>query len=138
MSRDWGAILERTTPRVLGGLGALFLCMTVFVHLDPGRSPAARHPSPLALAGRQQWMQHGCATCHQVYGLGGYLGPDLTNVHSRRDEEFIRFVLTNGYGTMPRMKLSQQAVSELMAYLAYLDTTGEYPPKHWPTEGLPN
>jgi len=40
--------------------------------------------SEKALQGQQLWQQNNCFSCHQIYGLGGYLGPDLTNVYSQR------------------------------------------------------
>ena len=33
----------------------------------------------LARAGRALWHDHNCQTCHQIYGFGGFLGPDVTN-----------------------------------------------------------
>ncbi len=32
-----------------------------------------------AIKGKQIWLQNNCQTCHQIYGFGGFLGPDLTN-----------------------------------------------------------
>ena len=39
--------------------------------------------SPVAGSGKLVWQKHNCQSCHQLYGLGGYLGPDLTNVISQ-------------------------------------------------------
>lgn len=139
MGKDWDTILERTTPLVLGALAVLFAGFTAFIHLDPGRTPAAATPTTSALKGREQWHQGNCSTCHQIYGLGGYLGPDLTNVYSRRGEGFLRFVLANGYGAMPKPALDQQGMDELVEYLKYVDTSGRYPQTpSWPLKGLPN
>jgi nitric oxide reductase subunit C len=35
-----------------------------------------------AAEGRQIFRDKNCIACHQLYGLGGYMGPDLTNVIS--------------------------------------------------------
>ena len=40
------------------------------------------HLSKKAIEGENIWLQKNCNSCHQLYGLGGYLGPDLTNIFS--------------------------------------------------------
>ena len=42
-----------------------------------------------ALRGQQLWQNNNCWACHQIYGLGGYLGPDLTNIYSHKKKERI-------------------------------------------------
>ena len=32
--------------------------------------------------GKALFQQNNCIACHQLYGLGGYLGPELTNAYS--------------------------------------------------------
>ena len=32
--------------------------------------------------GKQVFQQYNCIACHQLYGLGGYLGPELTTAFS--------------------------------------------------------
>ncbi len=40
------------------------------------------HLSQKGIRGEDIWLKNNCNSCHQLYGLGGYLGPDLTNVYS--------------------------------------------------------
>lgn len=67
----------------------------------------------------------------QFYGLGGYMGPDLTNVISTRGEAYSRAFITAGTARMPNFKLQEAEVSALVAYLAFVDQTGTYPPKNY-------
>ncbi len=77
-------------------------------------------------------MSHNCVACHQTYGLGGYLGPDLTNVMERRPAVYVRAVLRDGIREMPAFQLSEQEIEQLIAFLRYLDTTGRFPAQGWP------
>ena len=40
--------------------------------------------SKKAINGENIWLKNNCNSCHQLYGLGGYLGPDLTNIYSTK------------------------------------------------------
>ncbi|MNT87874.1 hypothetical protein D3C72_2283510 [compost metagenome] len=67
------------------------------------------------------------------------MGPDLTNEYSLRGGPFIRNVLINGFGNMPRIPMSNQDADALVEYLKYVDSTGQFPQKKpWPLEALPN
>ncbi len=70
--------------------------------------------------------------CHQIYGLGGYLGPDLTNVLERRPAAYVRAVLSNGIREMPDFQLSEQEIEQLVAFLKYFDTPGTFPARGRP------
>lgn len=132
-----GLRFERMTPGVVLGLGMFFFALTLFVHLDSGRAPTA----PLsegALSGRRVFQRHNCAACHQLYGLGGFLGPDLTNVVSRRGQGYVRAVLLFGMGNMPTPALTETEVNQTLEYLSELDGSGHYPLTRWPPPGLPN
>lgn len=85
--------------------------------------------SPLADHGRELWQENNCVACHQVFGLGGYLGPDLTNVYSRRDEAYIRAFLQHGSAVMPDFQLSDNDMEALVAYLQILDQSGKADPR---------
>lgn len=79
--------------------------------------------------GKLVWQQYNCNACHQVYGLGGYLGPDLTNVYSKRGPAFIQAFLTSGTGAMPVFHLSKQESKVLLAFLKDIDASGKSDPK---------
>ena len=92
-------------------------------HLTP-ISDEARH-------GQELFQQHNCIACHQFYGLGGYMGPDLTNVISRYSPVYARAFLVAGTARMPDFNLADEEVDALVAYLEFVDTTGTYPPQNY-------
>jgi len=63
--------------------------------------------------------------CHQIYGLGGYLGPELTTAWSdpRRGELYMRAFLQAGGRTMPNFHLTPKEIDAITAYLRYVDST---------------
>ncbi|HEU0111089.1 MAG TPA: cytochrome c [Flavisolibacter sp.] len=75
--------------------------------------------------GKSLYQAKNCQACHQLYGLGGYLGPDLTTAFSdkHRGPGLIRALLRSGGNLMPDFKFSNQQIDELIAYLKYVDTT---------------
>lgn len=76
-------------------------------------------------AGKQLYQQKNCQACHQIYGLGGYLGPELTTAYSdkTRGEPYLRAMLAVGSNRMPNFHFSTKEIDELIAYLKYVDTT---------------
>lgn len=79
--------------------------------------------STQAAAGKQLWQQNNCSSCHQLYGLGGYLGPDLTNIISdpKRGSSYAKAFIAGGGATMPKFHLNEEQVEAVVAYLAYVD-----------------
>ncbi|MFQ5564356.1 MAG: c-type cytochrome [Parvularculaceae bacterium] len=84
------------------------------------------------LAGQQVWQDSKCISCHAIYGLGGHMGPDLTNAVTRAGDETIIAVLRYGMGAMPPQELADGEAEELVAYLRYVDSTGVYPTRSFP------
>jgi nitric oxide reductase subunit C len=80
-----------------------------------------------ARAGQAVYQQYNCVACHQFYGLGGYMGPDLTNVISNRGEAYARAFISAGTARMPNFDLREEEVTALVSYLAFVDQTGTYP-----------
>ncbi len=92
------------------------------------------HGEPMndeARTGQQVYQEYNCVACHQFYGLGGYMGPDLTNVISNRGDAYARAFISGGTARMPNFDLSEAEVTALVSYLAFVDQTGTYPLKEY-------
>ena len=79
---------------------------------------------PLSVAareGRALWKAHACQTCHQFYGQGGFLGPDLTHAASRVDSTRLVSLLTVGSGQMPPLGFSDAETAAMAAFLREMD-----------------
>ena len=117
-------------------LTALFLCQTIFILLSkpfPASSGIPVEVEQTALVGKYLFQQYNCTACHQIYGLGGYMGPDLTNVMTdrRKDKGWIRSVLRSGTQRMPNFKLTEKKIDQLMVYLDWVGQSGTYPARHY-------
>lgn len=87
------------------------------------------HLSEKAIQGETIWLQNNCNSCHQIYGLGGYLGPDVTNVYSKegKGENYIKIILNSGIKSMPKFNFSIQEKEQLVQFFKEIDQTGVYP-----------
>ena len=77
--------------------------------------------------GWKVWQEKNCQGCHQIYGLGGYMGPDLTNVASQKDKVpiYMKVFIQHGTGRMPDFHLNDSDVNDLILYLAWIDKSGK-------------
>ena len=127
-----GKINNRT---VFGTLFVAFVFYSATVYTSGTAATHGEAMSPEARAGQALFQDNNCIACHQFYGLGGYMGPDLTNVISNRGETVSRAFISAGTARMPNFGLSEAEVSDLIAFLSFVDQTGTYPPKnydvHW-------
>ena len=111
----------------LSVLTLAFLSYSVWLYSTvPDKSAPA---NPLAQEGKMVWQQKNCSACHQLYGLGGHLGPDLTNVYAHRPEGYILAILQTGTPVMPNFHLTTKEKDALVAFLKYTNTTGTADPK---------
>lgn len=78
-----------------------------------------------ATRGKLLFQKHNCTSCHQLYGLGGYLGPELTTMISQqgKGENYAKTFLKSGSQRMPDFHLSDDAIDDLIEFLKYVDTT---------------
>ncbi|MET0760352.1 MAG: cytochrome c [Flavobacterium sp.] len=85
--------------------------------------------SPKAIEGQTLWQENNCYSCHQLYGLGGYLGPDLTNVFSTKEKgpDYINAYLNSGIKSMPQFNFSEKDKEALVTFLKEVDQSGYYP-----------
>lgn len=79
--------------------------------------------------GKSLWQKHNCTSCHQVYGLGGFLGPDLTNEYSVKGPDHIKAFIKTGTNTMPSYQLTEDEIHALLAYFEHMDRTGSADPR---------
>ena len=77
------------------------------------------------------WQENNCTACHQIYGLGGYLGPDLTNIASNPDKglDYAKAFFNSGIKSMPKFHFSDEEKVHLATFLKEIDQTGYYPNK---------
>lgn len=82
-----------------------------------------------AIEGENIWLQNNCSSCHQMYGLGGYLGPDLTNVYSAdgKGESYIKSMLNSGIKSMPVFNFTDDEKDKIVQFFKEVDQTGYYP-----------
>lgn len=109
------------------GLLSLYFLYSFVVYTD-GTENAVSLPDPQQAQinkGKTLFQQHNCTACHQIYGLGGYLGPELTNAYSdpRRGELYMRSFLQAGGQRMPKFGFRPDEIDALISYLRYVDST---------------
>jgi nitric oxide reductase subunit C len=65
--------------------------------------------------------------------LGGYLGPDLTNIISTGDtgEAIVRSVVRSGTRQMPAFEMSDEELNEIISFLGYANTQGTADPRRF-------
>ena len=85
--------------------------------------------------GRIVWQKNNCQSCHQLYGLGGYLGPDLTNVFSNplKGETIIRAIVNTGVKQMPACNIKEEDLNNLVEFLKSVDASGKSDPRNFNT-----
>lgn len=83
--------------------------------------------SPNSVSGSEIWRQKNCGACHSLFGLGGHIGPDLTNVYKRKGGKYISYILKKGFQNMPNLHLSSSERAGLLAYLKEMNNQGIYP-----------
>lgn len=118
---------DRQRVLVLLILLFFFLCYSFYLYTN---LPVKRIKQDRdAAAGKLSWQKYNCNACHQVYGLGGYLGPDLTNVYSVRGPAYIEAFLKNGTSIMPDFHLKQGEIKNLLGFFRQLNASGKSDPK---------
>lgn len=100
-----------------------FVVQTSLVYLDDSGYQAERLSS-VAQAGRSLWRENNCQSCHQIYGFGGFLGPDLTNAIPQLAAERLQSILTEGQSPMPAFHFTPAEIEAITSFLTEMDATG--------------
>ncbi len=113
---------------VLMVLVAVFFVYNIIIYTI-GTPTKQQKLSNLALKGEQIYQDNNCTACHQFYGLGGYLGPDLTNVISAKGKgkAYVKAFFNAGVKSMPKFNFTEQEKDALVQFLTEVDKTGFYP-----------
>lgn len=112
------------------GLSTLFIAQSVYLY-TAGTAIGAHSPLTNDVqAGFEVFQANNCIACHQLYGLGGYMGPDLTNVASdpEKGPEYARAFIEYGTGRMPDFELGEAEIDSLIQFLHFTAASGQYPP----------
>lgn len=113
---------------VLGTLVLLFITYNCVLYTI-GTKTDLQPMSPSAIRGQNLWQQNNCTACHQIYGLGGYLGPDLTNVISLdgKGPQYVKAFLNSGVRAMPVFNFNEEEKDDIVELLKHIDKTGYFP-----------
>lgn len=117
--------------KLFAGLLFSFSAYSMFVYTQPAHKYDREISG--AEAGKIIWQQNNCVACHQIYGLGGFLGPDLTNVYSAESKgpEYIKAFVRGGTNVMPAFDLSETELEQLVSFLEHVDASGKADPKNF-------
>lgn len=111
---------------VLGILFAAFGLYTGWVYLYCDEKTEIVQDNPSVTKGWQLWQQKNCQSCHQLYGLGGYMGPDLTNIarDSSKGRPYMHTFIKYGTGRMPAFNMTDEEVHQVIDFLEWVDKSG--------------
>jgi nitric oxide reductase subunit C len=115
---------------IMGILISCFFIYTILVYTFGTKDDKGiDYITPSAIQGKYLFQKYNCTSCHQIYGLGGYMGPDLTNVISKYKENilYVNAMLQNGSDRMPAFNLKEDERNSIIEYLNYIDKTGISP-----------
>ncbi len=110
-------------------LFATFMAYSMYVYTAGTQVPQPVPFDDKVSAGQRLFQENNCIACHQFYGLGGYMGPDLTNVISApgKGPLYAGVFIKNGTGRMPNFHLTEEETAAVIAFLTYVDVAGKYP-----------
>jgi nitric oxide reductase subunit C len=107
-----------------------FICYSALIYTTGTEYQAGQEAfSGSAQRGKLVFQKYNCISCHQIYGLGGYMGPDLTNVmeEEAKGRNYAEVFIQHGTAKMPRFEMTETERDELLNYLEYVGKAGSYP-----------
>jgi nitric oxide reductase subunit C len=121
-------VLTNKNRWVMATLIVIFIIYNSIVYTQ-GTSNNTPKMSTLAIEGEQLFQDKNCIACHQLFGLGGYLGPDLTNIISTENKGhlYTKAFLNSGIKQMPKFNFTEKEQDALVQFLTEVDHCGYYP-----------
>ncbi len=107
-------------------LCTLFLGYSFVIYRGYGEDSLIIGEEKIAAEGKLLWQKYNCQSCHQFYGLGGYLGPDLTNVYSKYqgNEAALELIIGAGNNRMPPCDANKSEIKKMISFLKLMNRTG--------------
>ncbi len=124
-------IPTHTYRLIFAALLAIFTFYNYWIYTSSSQNTTPAM-SNQAIDGEVLWQKSNCTSCHQIYGLGGYMGPDLTNIISKPNKgpNYVKAFLNSGVKAMPKFNFSEKEKDNIVAFLSHIDRTGYFPNKH--------
>jgi len=114
-----------------------YVALSIVVYTDFPREASGPPLDDLERRGLSIWRGNNCQSCHQLYGFGGFLGPDLTNrVTDRTPDDEFRAILSDGARQMPAFELADEQQEAVIAFLRAVNRSGQSQPE--PLTGRPS
>jgi ubiquinol-cytochrome c reductase cytochrome b subunit len=126
--REWSA---RKISLGIGGLAVVVLAALEVTGAMSAPSQQIAELSPLAIEGQRVYREVNCSYCHAINGVGGAIGPDLSNIASQLNREQITNYLRNPDSMVPntlhpKLQFTQDELDALTAYLLTLGAPANY------------
>lgn len=122
--------MNRSLSVVFFLLCTIFLTYSFTIYFNDNEKISTKNINKEASEGKLVWQKHNCQSCHQLYGLGGYLGPDLTNVSSRlKNDKVLEAIIKSGNERMPSYNIDNEEMKALISFLHKMDGTGNADPR---------
>ena len=117
---------------ILAAFCAVFVVYSATVYTAGTETPEPGRLTRHVKNGLALFQENNCIACHQFYGLGGYMGPDLTNVISApgKGAGYARAFIENGTSRMPNFNFSAAEIDDLVHFMEFVDASGEYPARN--------
>ena len=89
-----------------------------------------------AVAGKLVWQRHNCASCHTLFGNGGYVADDLTHITTKETTSYLINYLVQPPVMRPNKLTHHPALDEADAenLVHYLEFVHTIPTLGWPPQ----
>jgi len=95
--------------------------------VDPLPADVINSSEPNVVQGAQLVHQKGCLYCHNIDGIGGHRGPELTRIGDRLNRADLVIRISNGGHNMPAFAASMSS-QEMAQLVDFLQTRTDHPP----------